>query len=189
MNHIDYLEQILEEITGYTIVQQVNETVDIEFYLTPADIPSKGHLEAAEYYNLVIRTDTLDKMHTYKKALLRIKTILDFDYNDFDERGYIETSDGTDFSVTDAIVGAVSGATGTVYKIVDDRLYLKDITGVWQVEAITAKTATCTSTETEILFPFFLDVELISIYYPVEYNEDVGAVFAVRLRYEAVWTL
>ena len=189
MSHIDDLQTIIEEITGYTLIQTdyIEDTTAI--YLQPSRIVRSEDYEEFEFFNITVLEDTAEELAIKKKALLRLKTNLDFNYNNFDARGSITVTDGTDFAVTDAIVGTTSGATGTVYKIVDNTLYLKDITGTWQVEAINGKTATCTSTQTVILFPFYIMNSLVDYVPDININEAVGGNFRGWIRFEARWAL
>ena len=190
MTHTDQVEDILEQITSYNIIQGEIFEDSTSISLQPSrNVFISEQLEEIEFFNITITEDTYEELETKKKAFLRAKTNLDFDYNDFDARGYISVSDGTDFLVDDAIVGTTSGATGTVYRIVDDVLYLKSITGTWEVEAINGKTATCLSAATTINFPYYIMNSLVRFYPSVNINVGVGGTFRGFIRFEARWGL
>jgi hypothetical protein len=195
MTHIDEVEDILEGITGYSIIQSKIDVAFENIYIMPSDFFDTEHLEKLEFFDIMVIESTLEKLQTKKDVLLNAKTTLGFDFNDFDARSYITTSDGADFSISDAIVGTTSGATGTVYKIGkigapdEDVVYLKDTVGVWQSEAINGKTATCLGVQTVIIFPFYIDNELMSYNYPLDFSSLVGGDFNCWIRIEARWTL
>lgn len=188
--HIDQLHAILEQLSTYTlIISKIQMGTSGVFIQPSSEIFSTGVLNEIEFFDVWIIENTAALFATKKTKLLKAKTNNAFDYNDFDARGYITVSDGTDFAVDDAIVGTTSGATGTVYKIDSNTLYLKTITGTWEVEAITGKTATCLSVATSIQFPHYLENKLVSFVRPVDFDVSVGAKFACWIRFEARWQL
>ena len=187
-SHIDQVKDILEQLTGYTVViSKVRMAIGV--YISPSKFYETADYDAIEYFDVSVIESTEALLAAKKKKLLSAKNNIDFDYNDFDARGYITVSDGTDFSLDDDIVGDTSAATGTVYKIEGNILFLKTITGVWEVEDIIAKTATCLSAATTITFPSYLMNELIRYDYDIDVNEDVGGKFACWIRFNARWSL
>ena len=187
--HINQVEDILEELTGYSITQSKIDVAYEDIFIMPSDFFDTEHLEEIEFFDLVIIESSLANLQTKKKEILSAKTTLDFNFNNFDARTYITTSDGTDFSLSDAIVGTTSGATGTVYKIVGNVVYLKNTTGTWQTESINGKTATCIGTATTITFPFYIDNELMGYNYPLDFSSLVGGDFNCWIRIEGRWVL
>jgi len=147
------------------------------------------YLEELEYYDVIIRTQSLDLLESEKKSVQRCKTNVDFDYNNFDARGSITVVSSAGYAITDACIGQTGGATGTIYEIDGNTIYLKDVTGTWQDnELLTAGGTLTTSTLTVIAFPFFLDNMLERKDYDLDYNESVGGEFWVWIRIEARWT-
>ncbi len=188
MNHIDEVEAIIEEITSQSISQQDFIDGNTGMYLSPSDYVNTMHLEEVYYYDLVLYDESLDDFESISNSLLRCKTNLDFNYNNFDARGYISVSNGLLFSVDDEITGATSNATGTIYKIVDDTLYLKDVTGTWQSgETITGYSATTTTTLITTIFPYYINVKKVKEYYNPS-DLPMKSCYA-WFRFEARWTL
>ena len=187
--HINQLHAILEQLSTYDVSITKIKQLPSGCSLRPSDVFNTADYEEIEFFDLIIIESTYVLLQTKKTKCLKIKTNNLFDYNDFDARGYITVSDGTDFSIADAIVGTTSSATGTVYKIDGNTLYLKTITGTWQVESINGKTATCTSAQVVILFPFYIWNTLVDYSPDIDISELVGGKFAAWIRFEARWAL
>ncbi len=194
MTHIDQMEDILEELTSYTITQGEIQTGYDGIWIQPNDtMVNTLTMEEVEFYDIIVIESTLALLQTKKQAFLKAKTLLDFNYNDFDARGYIAVADGSLFDLNDTVEGGTSGATGTVFKIVSNTLYLKDVVGVWQSgEAITDSvdsTSSTTSTLMPLSFPYYITNKMIRYDYPVDYNSNVGGDFITWLQFEARWSL
>jgi len=133
------------------------------------------------------------QLQTIKKQLLDVKTSLDFAFKNFDARGYITVTNGALFDLDDTVAGGTSSATGTVYAIDGNTLYLKDVTGTWQSgEVITDSvdsTSSTTSTLTTILFPYYITNKLVNYNYNLDNNANVGATNSLWIRMEARWDL
>ena len=193
MNHIDQLELILEEITSYTIIQSKINAASEGVWIQPSNIYNTFTFEETEFFDIVVLESTLTLLQTKKKALLRCQTLLDFDWNSYDARGYIGVADGTQFAVNDDLTGGTSLATGTVYEIDGNTLKLKNVTGTWQSGEVISDGATHTSTTTSVLipygFPFYLNTTLVRYDYPVDVNASVGGTYACWIRIEARWAI
>ena len=183
------MKTILDEITGYTIILGASE--DVGIYLAPSKIASSMNFEAQDFYRLIIHESNLTALESKMAALQRVKTNLDFDYNDYDNRGYITVTDASGFSVDDDITGVTSGATGTIYKIDGSILYLKDndeSAGTWQIGEVVGGT-TVASTFTTTLFPFWLFNTVIDKQYTIQSYVDAHGEWWAWIRFEARWAL
>ena len=193
MAHIDQVEEILETITSYTLTQGEIQATATGIWLSPSPVIGSLSLEEVEYFDIVIIEATLALLEAKKTAFLKVKSNLLFAPATWNNCGSIAVVDGTVFAVDDALEGGTSSATGIVYKIVSNTLYLKTVTGVWQSgETITdggTHTSTTTSTLTDTIFPFFMDSFLTQYRYDVLYNVSVGGLFAATFRIEARWAL
>ena len=189
MNRLEMLEHILGEVTNLSLTQGLIKDAAIGSWIAPSPVVNTLSFEDVYFYDVIAKREAQSTFETDMSLLLRCKTNLDFNYNDFDSRGYIGVTDGSEFTVTDAITGGTSGATGTVYKIDGNTLYLKDVTGTWQnPEAILTYSSSTTTTLIVTLYPFFLNVIKIQERYDVEtdYSNEAQAGW---LRYEARWAL
>jgi len=189
MNRLEKLQHIIQEVTSLSLTLGLVKDAGIGNWIGPSPVVNTLSFEDVYFYDVVVLNEDQDTFESDMSTLLRCKTTLDFDYNDFDSRGYISVTDGTEFSVTDTITGGTSGATGTIYKIDGNTLYLKDITGTWQnPEAILTYSSSTTSLAITTLFPFFLNVTKVEERYDVEtdYSE---ASMSGWLRFEARWAL
>ena len=193
MPHIDEVQSIIDEITSYTLIQSTVNATYAGVYIQPSPIWNSESYTEIEFLDIVVIESTLALLQTKKKALLRCKTTLDFDYNEYGARGTINVLDGTQFAIADALAGDTSLATGTVYNIDGNTLYLKYITGTWQNGEVITDGATHSSTTssliTELTYPFFLDTSFLRYDYTIDYNTSVGGQFACWIRLEARWTL
>ena len=191
MAHIDQVEEILEDLTSYSIVAGAIESTSTGIWIQPSQIYNTFSFNETEYFDIVVIEDNLTALELKKTALLKIKTTLDFDYNDYDAKGYISVADGSVFDLDDNVVGSTSAATGTVYKIETNTLYIKNITGTWETAETITDGGTATSTTTSIItpleFPYYLTNKLIQYEYDLDHNASVGGTFVLWIRYEARW--
>jgi len=186
MSHIDEIEAILEELTSESIIQS-RITSGTGIWLYPSLIAQSIDYNEKYFYVIKIISESASNLETLITKFLKCRTNIDFNYNDFNMRGSILSSNGSDFALDDDIVGTTSGATGTIYKIDDETLYLKDITGIWEVEAINGKTATCLSTKTTILFPHYLNVNKLEEFFD-DYDNPIKE-YVSLFRFEGSWSL
>lgn len=187
MSKIDCMKAIIQILTGYTVI--FGNGQDTGVYISPSPMVDSNDYELIDFFDVVVVETSLANLETKEHELLSLKTNVDFNYNDFNAMGYIIVSDGTDFAVSDAIVGTTSGATGTVYRIVDNTVYLRKITGVWQVEDINGKTATCLSAATTIVFPFYITNKKMNKGYTIDEDQTTMGQWFYWIRFEARWTL
>ena len=187
MNHIDQVVDIIYDLTGYTPVK--NDFYDYStIYISPSLVSPNLDLIDVEYFNAFLKEKTLAAIETMKRELLRLR----WDYS-YSQRGYLSVLDGSTFDEGDNVIGGTSGATGTVYKIDGNTLYLKNVEGTWQSGENITDNDDSTSTTSSLLhtlsFPFFIDVKVTRFNYDVSYNESVGTDFFLELRIEGRWSL
>jgi len=127
MAHINELKAILKEITLETITIGRIKDSPTGVYISPSDFINSLTLEEVYFYDVILKKELLIDLETAQTKFLRCKTNIDFDYNDFDSRGYISVDNGLEFTVNDEIWGTTSGAGGTIYRIQENTLYLKDV--------------------------------------------------------------
>lgn len=193
MNKITQVEDILEYLTSYSITQGTIHSDDKGIWIQHGESYRSRLSTEIFYYNVIIHETTLDLLESKRTAFLKVKNTMDYDPSEWQQGGSINVNDGSSFDIDDDVTGATSGATGTIYKIDTNILYLKNVTGTWQSgETISDgddSSSTTSSTLTSWTFPHWMKVDIKREDYDIEYNGNVGGDFFLWLEYEAGWSL
>ena len=166
MSRINDVIQIIYEITGETPKVAKRNTQhsyageDYSIIIVPIPLESQDPYMDHDFFQVVIFSELIATLETKRLLLLKIDTLHPEGYK-YTDRVYFTVDSATEFSVGETLTDQTSGATGTIYQISTNTVYLKNVNGTFgNGNTVTdgSNPTTITSDQVALTFPEYFGI-------------------------------